>query len=234
MFHTGGAKGALPSHPSGTILGVLRGTMNNLNSKERAKLAAELDRETKWFQKAARHYRTRQWARDLRRALGITMDFLAEETEVGRTTLYRTDQREESGAITIGELEALAEAMECKLVYAIVPGRGTVAELAERRKDNPRKPRTQREKEEKEYMEQYAKYVERMQDPGTQAMAAWRKELEAKIRGDQGSVAVRPPGAQRLRDAVAGAVAELGPEGEKAIRQKAGSREQEQGTGNRE
>ena len=160
--------------------------MNNVNARQRAKLAMELDREGRWFQKAARRYQTRQWARDMRRALGITMDFLAEETQVARATLYRADRREETGAITIAELEALAEAMECKLVYAMVPERGTVAELAERRREHPRKPRTVREKEAREYSEWYAKEVEKMrkQDPGEGPMAEWREQI-LKQRADR-------------------------------------------------
>lgn len=153
----------------------MRGPMNG---KARAKLITELDKEGRWFQKAVRHYRNREWARDMRRALGIGLAFLVDETQVSRATLNVAERREESGAITIGELEALAEAMECKLVYAIVPERGTVAELAERRKEHPRKPRTEREKEEQGYRDQYAQEVERirMQDPRNWTAEEWRKE----------------------------------------------------------
>jgi len=137
-----------------------------IDGKKRAKLIAELDREARWFQKTVRRYRTREWARDMRSALGISLRFLTDETQVATSTIYRAEQEEKTGSVTIGELEALAEAMECKLVYAIVPQRGTVAELAERRREHPRKTRTEREKEQREYEEMYAKEVERIRKPG--------------------------------------------------------------------
>ena len=208
-----------------------------MDGKARGKLAAELDKEGRWFQKAVRRYRTREWVKDMRRAPGIKLAFLVDETQVSRVTLNRAEQREETGAITIGELEALAAAMECKLVYAIVPERGTVAELAEQRKAHPRKTRTQREKEDREYKEWYAKEVERLQsqNQGDHAIAEWRGELLQQravriaregLTTEGHDVVVRPPGAQRIRNAIAGAVAELGPEGEQAIRRAAGVREQ--------
>ncbi len=140
---------------------------------------AELDGEAKWFQRAVRRYRTREWARDMRRALGISLEFMADETQVNRSTIYRAEGSEKAGNVTIGELEALAGAMECKLVYAIVPERGTVAELVERRKGSPRKTRSVREKETKEYMEQYKKEVERMRraDPREAGILEWRDQL---------------------------------------------------------
>jgi len=104
-----------------------------IGEEARAKLVAELDRDGKWLQKAARGYRKRRWTRDVRRVLGMSLAFLMDETQVGRSTIYRAEDKETTGELTIAELEALAEAMECKLVYAIVPKRGTVAELAERK-----------------------------------------------------------------------------------------------------
>jgi transcriptional regulator with XRE-family HTH domain len=207
-----------------------------MDGKARAKLVAKLDKEGRWFQKAVRHYRTREWVRDMRRALGIGLAALGDETQVSRKTLYLAEEKEETGAITIAELEALAAAMECKLVYAIVPEQGTVAELAERRKEHPRKTRTQREKEDKEYKEWYALEVERMRslNQGGDAIEQWRGELSQQraeriaregLAAERHEVVVRPPGAQRIRNAIAGAVAELGPEGKEAIRRAAGGRD---------
>jgi len=188
-----------------------------MDERKRAKLAAELDRDGQWFRRAVRRYRTRGWVRDMRRALGIQMAFLMDETQVSRKTLNLAERREATGAIQISELKALAEAMECKLVYAIVPERGTVAELAERRRENPRKTRTEREKETKEYMEWYNRQVEEMkkQDPVNASMAEWRKELEGagterpgtEEPGAEGrEVEVKPlhsPGVQKLVNEIA-------------------------------
>jgi len=150
-----------------------------LDVRKRAKLAAELDREARWFQKAARHYRTREWAKDTRQALGITLGFLMDETQVGRSTIFRAEREEKTGAVTIGELEVLAEAMECQLVYAIVPRRGTLAEQAEHRAANPRKTRTEREKESREYREWYEKEVQRIRKPGPGGLSV--AEMSAEL-----------------------------------------------------
>jgi DNA-binding Xre family transcriptional regulator len=189
-----------------------------MDEKTRAKLAAELDKDGRWFQKAVRHYHPREWATDMRRALGIGLDFLADETQVSRKTLYLAEQREKTGAITIAELEALAEAMECELVYAIVPEHGTVAELVEKRKENPRKTRAVREKEDREYKEWYAQEVEKIRARGRRS---WTRETQGtgnegtreQEGGDQGDEAgaegqeavMRPAhssGVQRLMDEV--------------------------------
>jgi len=187
--------------------------------KAREKLVAELDKEGRWLQKAVRQYRTRQWVRDMRRALGIGLAYLVDETKVSRATLNLAERREKAGAIQIAELEALAEAMECKLVYALVPERGTVAELAERRREHPRKTRTQREKETKEYEEWYAKEVERArkEDPRNWSPEKLRKEqgIEMESTGERGIEwtgldgrgpvrRVHSAGVQKLADDIAG------------------------------
>ncbi len=164
-----------------------------IDGKKRATLVAELDGEAKWFQRAARRYRTREWARDIRRALRISLEFLADETQLNRSTIYRAEGSEKAGNVTIGELEALAGAMECKLVYAIVPERGTVAELVERRKGSPRKTRSVREKETKEYMEQYKKEVERirMRDRRNWTSEMFQKDEEERNRREQERLGLR-------------------------------------------
>jgi len=186
-----------------------------LDVRKRAKLAAELDREARWFQKAARHYRTREWAKDTRQALGITLGFLMDETQVGRSTIFRAEREEKTGAVTIGELEVLAEAMECQLVYAIVPRRGTLAEQAEHRAANPRKTRTEREKESREYREWYEKEVQRIRKPGPGGLSVAemsaellkmraeriaREEAVKQGQGEPGDEGTRDQGTEGTRD----------------------------------
>ena len=43
-----------------------------------------------------------------------------------RAALYRLEQQEKKGTLTIQKLEKAAKAMDCKLVYCIVPDRGTL------------------------------------------------------------------------------------------------------------
>jgi predicted DNA-binding mobile mystery protein A len=63
------------------------------------------------------------WIRAIRDALGLTARQLA--TRLGKThsTLVRLEQSEIADSISLSTLRAAAEAMECTLVYAIVPNR---------------------------------------------------------------------------------------------------------------
>jgi predicted DNA-binding mobile mystery protein A len=63
------------------------------------------------------------WIRAIRDALGLTARQLA--SRMGRThsVLVRLERSEVTDAITLGSLRAAAEAMDCTLVYAIVPNR---------------------------------------------------------------------------------------------------------------
>lgn len=63
------------------------------------------------------------WIRAIRDALGLTARQLA--SRMGRThsVLVRLERSEVADAITLGSLRAAAEAMDCTLVYAIVPNR---------------------------------------------------------------------------------------------------------------
>ncbi len=63
------------------------------------------------------------WIRAIRDALGLTARQLA--SRMGRThsVLVRLERSEVADAITLGSLRAAAKAMDCTLVYAIVPNR---------------------------------------------------------------------------------------------------------------
>jgi predicted DNA-binding mobile mystery protein A len=75
----------------------------------------------------------RGWLRAIREALGMTLE---EVGRVSRTTKQRIQRFEESEAndrITLRNLRRVAGAMDCELVYAIVPKSGTITDLAEHR-----------------------------------------------------------------------------------------------------
>jgi predicted DNA-binding mobile mystery protein A len=64
------------------------------------------------------------WVRAVRESLGMTNVQLA--ARMGRKaaqTVEDMQKNEVSGAITLRNLRALAEAMECRLVYAVVPAK---------------------------------------------------------------------------------------------------------------
>lgn len=75
------------------------------------------------------------WLRTVRSALDLTQGFVAEKLQIKRQALAQMEDAEVRGAITLGSLERAANAMDCDLVYFIVPREGsapTFSELARR------------------------------------------------------------------------------------------------------
>ncbi|WP_395091449.1 mobile mystery protein A [Armatimonas sp.] len=69
------------------------------------------------------------WIRELREALGMSARQLAERVGVGQPTIARLEKSEAAGTIEIKTLRRVAEGMNCRLVYAIVPVEGSLEEL---------------------------------------------------------------------------------------------------------
>ena len=63
------------------------------------------------------------WIRAIRDALGLTSRQLAARMGRAHSTLVRLERSEVDDAITLGSLREAAEAMDCTLVYALVPNR---------------------------------------------------------------------------------------------------------------
>lgn len=61
------------------------------------------------------------WIKAVRGALGMTTRQLAERVGVGQSNITRLEEREASGKVTLDRLAKTAQAMNCKLIYAIVP-----------------------------------------------------------------------------------------------------------------
>ena len=72
------------------------------------------------------------WVRAVRDALGLTVRQLARRMGKAHSAVVRLEGSEMADAITLGSLRAAAEAMDCTLVYAIVPNR-PLAETARAR-----------------------------------------------------------------------------------------------------
>lgn len=72
------------------------------------------------------------WARAIREALGMSQRQLAERMEVSKTTVNSAERNEARGSIRLSSLEALANGLDCELVYALVPRRTLQATLASR------------------------------------------------------------------------------------------------------
>ena len=61
------------------------------------------------------------WLKAVRGALGMNTRQLAERVGVDQSNITRLEAREPSGNVTLERLANAAKAMNCKLIYAIVP-----------------------------------------------------------------------------------------------------------------
>jgi predicted DNA-binding mobile mystery protein A len=74
------------------------------------------------------------WLRAIRDALGMTTAQLGKRLGVSQPRIVELEQSEVSGSVTLNTLQRAAEALGCRLVYALVPDRpltDTVRERAE-------------------------------------------------------------------------------------------------------
>jgi predicted DNA-binding mobile mystery protein A len=63
----------------------------------------------------------RGWIKAIREAIGMSTTQLAERAGVSQSRIPRIERSEVSGALTLRTLQHMAEAMNCRLVYALVP-----------------------------------------------------------------------------------------------------------------
>lgn len=75
----------------------------------------------------------RGWLRAVREALGLTFEQVGRSINTSRANVQFFENAEANDKITLRSLRRVAQAMDCELVYAIVPKSGTIQELAERR-----------------------------------------------------------------------------------------------------
>ncbi len=61
------------------------------------------------------------WLRTVRKALRLSGAQLARRLNVSRAQVAQAERNELSGAVTLKTLQKLAEAMHCRVVYALVP-----------------------------------------------------------------------------------------------------------------
>ncbi|MBK8201301.1 MAG: helix-turn-helix domain-containing protein [Bdellovibrionales bacterium] len=67
------------------------------------------------------------WLKAIRGALGISSRQLAQIVGVDMSAIIRLEEREPEGKVTVEMLNRAAQAMDCKVVYAIVPEMNTKA-----------------------------------------------------------------------------------------------------------
>ena len=70
------------------------------------------------------------WLRAFRHALGFSLRSIAGRLKVSPQAIHQLEKSEAAGTISLGQLEAVAGAMGCRVAYALVPRQGSLAELS--------------------------------------------------------------------------------------------------------
>jgi transcriptional regulator with XRE-family HTH domain len=106
-----------------------------MRERERQLARKKLDKEMKYYRWAAREkHPTPGLLRAVRLALGVPVAEMLKEMGVSPSVLFRLEQSEMRGTISLKRAGRVAQAMGCNLVYAVVPRDGkTLEDLAERR-----------------------------------------------------------------------------------------------------
>lgn len=74
------------------------------------------------------------WLRLIRQTTGIPAKEVARRLSITKWNVFRLEKAERSACIQLSSLRRAAEALDCELVYAIVPREGTLEELAGRQR----------------------------------------------------------------------------------------------------
>ena len=92
---------------------------------KKARLAAQsrarLDTRFKAFGPKRYAPPVRGWIKAIREALGMSMEQLAGRLKIKQPSLVHLEQSEAKGTIELATLRRVAEALNCTLVYALVP-----------------------------------------------------------------------------------------------------------------
>jgi len=73
------------------------------------------------------------WIRTIRSALNMSLLQLARRLKKKSPNVLSFEKRESAGTITLKSLKEIADAMDMRLVYAIVPKEGTLEEMVDRK-----------------------------------------------------------------------------------------------------
>jgi predicted DNA-binding mobile mystery protein A len=94
----------------------------------------QLDRALEPYRAAREVARpSKGWIRTIRQALGVSSGELARRLGTSRQHPLQLEKGEAEDRITLKSLRAVANALDCDLVYALVPRAGGMQELIEKR-----------------------------------------------------------------------------------------------------
>lgn len=91
-------------------------------SERSAQARREIDRKFDHADLTSVHPRPRSgWVRAIRGALGMSQQALGARLGISRAAVAKLERAEPSGGITLAKLSQVASALDCTLVYALVP-----------------------------------------------------------------------------------------------------------------
>lgn len=101
-----------------------------MDFEELAKRMRVLDREQELFREAAQKLTAREgWLKEIRQTMGFSASEVARKMGMNRSEVFRMEERETRKRITLESLEKMAEALDCRVVYAVIPKKGTFEDL---------------------------------------------------------------------------------------------------------
>lgn len=115
------------------------------------------------------------WSKAIRTALGMTVQDLANRLGIAGSVLSRLEAREQKGTIQLDSLRRLADAMNCDLVYALVP-RQPLQEMVDQQRA---RAATELEAKSRAHMRLEG------QEERDSSLAGWRKEHSASLISDR-------------------------------------------------
>lgn len=97
---------------------------------KRKLLIEQLDQKLHYFYESrAIMVPERGWTNAIRTTLNMTMAQLGTKLNITRQGVKRIEESEANGSITLNSLKDVANVMDLKLVYALVPKNGTIDDL---------------------------------------------------------------------------------------------------------
>ncbi len=104
-----------------------------MRAQERATARRQLDKRLDSLRISDRFSRPpRGWIKAIRESLGMTTVQLARRIGVSQSRVVDIEKAETRGSITLGSLERAARALDCDVVYALVPRQPLQAMVEER------------------------------------------------------------------------------------------------------
>jgi predicted DNA-binding mobile mystery protein A len=107
-----------------------------MREEQRLYAQRKLDKELRFYRRAGKEkHPTQRLLRAVRQVLGVPVTEVARKVGVNRSVIFRLEESEARQSITLRSMTRIAQALDCKMVYALVPrDGGTLEEMADRRK----------------------------------------------------------------------------------------------------